>query len=138
MQYKIPVQIENEDTIFMGLSLRQIIILMIGGGFAYMIFKSLEGGIGPEIAAIPAILIVVIALFIALFRNAEMTFLPFILNLVRLNLNTNVRIWSKGTDSFSNLAVGYVSSYATISAKHETKWHYTEVQDEVSERLAKL
>lgn len=121
MQYKIPVQIENEDTIFMGLSLRQIIILMIGGGFAYMIFKSLEGGIGPQIAAIPAVLIVLIALFIALFRNAEMTFLPFILNLIRLNLNTNVRIWSKGTDSFSNLEVGYVTSYSTISTKTEMK-----------------
>lgn len=53
MQYKIPVQIENEDTIFLGLSLRQIIIFMIGGGFAYMVFKSLEAGVGPEIASIP-------------------------------------------------------------------------------------
>lgn len=138
MQYKIPVQIENEDTIFMGLSLRQIIIIMIGGGFAYMIFKSLEGGIGPEIASIPAILVLLIAAFIALFRNAEMTFLPFILNLIRLNLNTNVRIWSKGTDSFSNLEVGYVRLLANAKTKMESKWHYTEVQDEVSEKLAKL
>ena len=31
MQYKIPVQIENEDPIFLGLSLRQLTIIMIGG-----------------------------------------------------------------------------------------------------------
>ena len=121
MQYKIPVQIENEDTIFLGLSLRQIIILMIGGGFAYMIFKSLEGGVGPEIASIPAVIIVLIAGVVALFKNAEMTFLPFMLNLLRLNLNTNVRVWSKGTDSFSDIEVGYVSSYATVKLKMETK-----------------
>lgn len=28
MQYKIPVQIENEDPIFMGLSLRQLFIIL--------------------------------------------------------------------------------------------------------------
>lgn len=40
MQYKIPVQVENEDPIFLGLSLRQLMIIMIGWGFAYMIFQS--------------------------------------------------------------------------------------------------
>jgi len=30
MQYKIPVQIENEDPIFLGLSLRQLAIMMLG------------------------------------------------------------------------------------------------------------
>jgi hypothetical protein len=29
MQYKIPIQIENEDTIVAGLSLRQLTIMMI-------------------------------------------------------------------------------------------------------------
>lgn len=95
MQYKIPVQIENEDTIFLGLSIRQLGIIMIGGGIAYSIFKSLEAGIGPQAASIPAILVLLIALFVALFRNSEMTFLPFILNMIRLNLNTGTRVWSK-------------------------------------------
>ncbi len=31
MQYKIPVQIENEDVIVLGLSLRQLTIMMVGG-----------------------------------------------------------------------------------------------------------
>ena len=121
MQYKIPVQIENEDSIFLGLSLRQIIIFMLGGGFAYMIFKSLETGVGPEVASIPAILILIITAFVALFRNSEMTFLPFMLNMLRLNLNTNVRVWSKGTDSFSNIQVGYVSSLANAKTKMVSK-----------------
>jgi hypothetical protein len=121
MQYKIPVQIENEDTIFLGLSLRQIIIIMIGSGFGYMIFKSLEGSVGPEIAAIPLVIIVIISLFVALFKNSEMTFLPFILNVLRLSLNENVRVWNKGVASFSNLEIGWVTSHSTIKAKMETK-----------------
>lgn len=54
MQYKIPVQIENEDPIFMGLSLRQLFIIMIGGGIAYLVFKSLSPSIGVKIAFIPS------------------------------------------------------------------------------------
>jgi hypothetical protein len=42
MQYKIPVQIENEDPIFMGLSLRQLTILMIGFGIAYLLFQNIS------------------------------------------------------------------------------------------------
>ncbi len=112
MQYKIPVQIENEDPIFLGLSLRQLAIIMIGGGIAYSIFKSLEKNIGPQAASIPAIIVLIIVLFIALFKNSEMTFLPFILNMVRLNLNGGTRLWQKGTESFSRLSIGYVASYA--------------------------
>lgn len=29
MQYKIPIQIENEDTIVAGLSIRQLVIMMV-------------------------------------------------------------------------------------------------------------
>ena len=41
MQYKIPLQIENEDIIVAGLSLRQLIIMMVWGGLAYTVFKNM-------------------------------------------------------------------------------------------------
>ncbi len=31
MQYKIPLQIENEDTIVAGLSIRQLVVMMMWG-----------------------------------------------------------------------------------------------------------
>lgn len=135
MQYKIPVQIENEDTIFLGLSIRQLGIIMIGGGIAYSIFKSLQAGIGPQAASIPAIIVIIIALFVALFRNSEMTFLPFILNMIRLNLNTGVRVWSKGTESFSNLDIGYVVSYNQARTKNETKGSFHEIGETLNDNL---
>ena len=95
MQYKIPVQIENEDKIFLNMSLRQLTIIMIGGGFGYTTFTSLAPNVGNDIALFPAIVITGLAVVIALFRHTEMTFIPFILNLIRLNLNVGNRVWSK-------------------------------------------
>ncbi len=56
MQYKIPIQIENEDTIVLGLSLRQLGIMMAFGGIAYALFQFLESRIG-GIALVPAIIV---------------------------------------------------------------------------------
>lgn len=95
MQYKIPVQIENEDKIFLNLSLRQLTIIMIGGGFGYSVFKSLEPSIGADMALFPTLIIIGLTLVIALFKHTEMTFVPFLLNLIRLNLNVGNRVWSK-------------------------------------------
>lgn len=106
--YKIPVQIENDDPIFLGLSLKQLIILMIGWAIAYMIFKSLAPGIGWEIAAIPSIFVFLVTLMVVLFKHSEMTFIPFILNLIRLNLNSDPKTWVKWIDSFEPIEVWYV------------------------------
>jgi len=109
MQYKIPVQIENEDPIFLGLSLRQLAILMAGFGFAFMIFKSLEPNTGPQIAAIPAIIVALIAATIALVKMYEMTFIPLMLAFLRLSINIKERHWIRGIDSFNPLDIGNVT-----------------------------
>ena len=67
MQYKIPVQIENEDPIILWLSLRQLTILIIGSGIWYTVFKSLLPSMSAEVAAIPWIIIAAIALLIAVY-----------------------------------------------------------------------
>ncbi len=108
MQYKIPIQIENEDIIVAGLSLRQIIVMMLWGGMGYTIFKTLEPQIGADLAAIIAVPVIIIGIIIALVKISEMTFLPWLLNLLRLSLNVKERIWSKGTDSYPEIMIGYV------------------------------
>lgn len=108
MQYKIPVQIENEDPILLWLSLKQLWIIMWGFWVAYGLFKSLEPSTGAEIAAIPAIFIVAVTLFVALFKQYEMTFLPFILAILRFNINFKERSWKSWIDSFSALDIGIV------------------------------
>ncbi len=57
MQYKIPIQIENEDTIVAGFSLRQLAIMMLWGGMAYGVFQKLATVIGATLAMIIGIII---------------------------------------------------------------------------------
>ena len=109
MQYKIPIQIENEDTIVLGLSLRQLGIMMAFGGIAYALFQFLESRIG-GIALVPAIIVAGMGIGIALVRIAEMTFLPLTLNFLRMSLNGKARPWSQWTDSYTELEIGHISS----------------------------
>jgi hypothetical protein len=109
MQYKIPIQIENEDPIVLGLSMRQLTIMMMWGGLAYTVFKSLEPQLWPQLALGFAAPFAIIGIIIALVKIAEMTFLPVVLNFFRLRLNSRERKWSMGCDGYSDMEVGYVS-----------------------------
>lgn len=108
MQYKIPVQIENEDPIMLWLSLRQLMIIMFWFWIAYGIFKKLETSLWAEIALIPTIIIVIITLVVALFKNSEMTFVPFVLSFIRYKLNLNQRIWKSWVDSYQPMDIGFI------------------------------
>lgn len=113
MQYKIPVQIENEDPIVLWLSLRQLAIIMVAAGLWYSIFKGLVGSTAPEIAALPWIILTGIAFMIAKFKIAEMTFMQFILSFIRLKSNIEKRHWQQWIDSFSPLNIGFIRNQET-------------------------
>lgn len=140
MQYKIPIQIENEDVIVAGLSLRQLVIIMIWSGIAYALFKYAEPRIGSEAGLIIAIPFVLIGLIIALARISEMTFLPLILNFFRLSLNSRVRLWSQGTDGFSAGDIGFVNT--DIKSQQSTDIKSLETilgeRDEANDKILKL
>lgn len=110
MQYKIPVQIENEDPIFLGLSLKQLAIVMIFFWVAYSVFQSLAPAFWNEVALIPTIIIATIWVSIAIFKFSEMTFVVFVLAFLRYKLNIDVRTWRKGVDSYSPLDIWYIVS----------------------------
>ncbi len=138
MQYKIPVQIENEDPIVLGLSLRQLTIIMVGWGLAYSIFNGLTQQVGKEIAAIPAIIIFGITLLIALFKQYEMTFIPFILALLRFNINYKERSWRQATDSFAPIDIWYVTSNQQKKDTNITFESNADKIEKLSQQLDKL
>lgn len=109
MQYKIPVQIENDDPIVLWLSLKQLAIIMVWAWIAYAMFNSLVKIVWQEIATIVGLIIWAITLLIALFKQYEMTFVPFILALLRFNINFKERTWQSTIDSFSPLDIGIIS-----------------------------
>ena len=135
MQYKIPVQIENEDPIFLGLSLRQLAILMVGWAIAYLIFTSLAPNMGPEIALLPSGVVAIITLAIAIFKYNEMTFIPFILALIRFNIFPRKRHWQSTVDSFQAIDIGFLSN---IEEKKQESIDMQEKIDTIQELQDKL
>lgn len=138
MQYKIPLQIENEDVIVAGLSIRQLAIMMIGFGFWYAIFRLFEWSLGPKWALVFAVPPVIIGMIIAMVKIAEMTFLPAVLNYFRLQLNSKQRIWSIGTDSFSEMEIGYVIMPSEKIAGHNNLSIESKTTEELTQNIGKL
>ena len=140
MQYKIPIQIENEDTIVLGLSLRQLAIMMVWAGLWYTVFKTFETRVSPQFWLIAASPFVIIGIIIALIKVAEMTFLPTVLNFFRMTLNSKTRFWSQWTDSFSDIDVGYVALNSEKAAAESNKSLEAVMgaDDKIGENIGKL
>lgn len=139
MQYKIPVQIENEDPIMLWLSLRQLSIIMVWWGIAYWLFKKFASSWVPaEVALIPTIVIIIITLFIALFKNSEMTFIPFVLSFIRFKINLPERTWRSWIDSFHPLDIWFLTE--TEAPKKENIDFQTKMDKikELDEKLKKI
>jgi magnesium-transporting ATPase (P-type) len=135
MQYKIPLQIENADTIILWLSLTQLIILLAFWAVWYWIFKGLEPSVWWAIAAIPSVFVIVIGLVTVYFKHSEMNFVVFILNLIRVNVNWDPKIWDKWVDSFSLLDIWYVTQEIT---KKDNKINLETKQEKIKSLKEKL
>lgn len=67
-----------------------------------------------------------------------MTFLPAILNYFRLQLNNKERVWSMGTDSFSDIEIGYVIQPSNkIDGKNNASLE-SKMNDEITVKIGKL
>lgn len=139
MQYKIPVQIENEDPIIGNISLRQIIIMMGWGAIWYSVFKTLEPQITGWPAAMVAVPIILTGVIIALLKVSEMTFLPAALNFIRLQLTSRERVWEKWVDSYMPIEIWYVNEMKQVLGKNLSKGSIHEVlSDETQEKFSKI
>ena len=135
MQYKIPVQIENEDPIVVGLSMRQLVVCMIFFTIAYSLFTSLEPQVGTEIALIPSWFIAILWVVIAIFKQSEMTFVPFLLALIRNAINPKERMWQGKIDSFQPIDIWYLAKTQETS---EENVDFTSKMDKIQELDEKL
>lgn len=136
MQYKIPIQIENEDTIIFDLSLRQLGIIIVGFILAFGIFNKFQGSIPNTPLFLVCIIIVGVFFILAKFKTHEMTFLPFILNLARFRINGNGangegRVWTRGVDSYSPLQMGYVSQEDAIYKEKKREKQTVKLSDQI-------
>lgn len=136
MQYKIPVQIENEDKIILGLSIRQIFIMLIWWAIAYSIIKNGEPYLWKDLSIVLWAIFALIWAAIALWNVYEMTFVPFMLNLFRLMLNSKERIWRNWVDSYPDIEIWFVETYTT-KEKMESK-HAWEAYESIENKLKNI
>lgn len=93
MQYKLPQDTGSEDYFVWKLSLRQLIILFIGFGVAYMIYISLANKVPSIVYIIPIALIALLTLAFAFIRKDNMSFIRMILILIEMQINPMKRFW---------------------------------------------
>jgi len=113
MQYKIPQDIGNEDRLIGPLSLRQLIIVGVGGGLAYMIYISLAKTTDPIVYVPPMVIIILLTLAIAFFKKDNLTFTRMILLFLEMAINPTKRVWV-------NFA-GDISSFKLIEVFSQTE-----------------
>ena len=97
MQYKVPQNVQREDTIIGPITLKQLIILGIGGTIAYALFTSLSRTYFWEIWLPPVAIIGAITLAFAFVKIHNLPFHRFLMNFLEYNLLPKKRIWIQGT-----------------------------------------
>lgn len=96
MQYKVPQDVQREDTIIGPLTMKQMIILGAGGGIAYAIYVSLAKTYYAEVWLPPVAIVVVITLAFAFIKINGLPFSRFIMNFIEYRMLPRKRIWVQG------------------------------------------
>lgn len=96
MRYKVPQDVQREDTIIGPITLKQMVILGIGGGIAYALFIQLSKNYFIEVWIIPVVLITAITLAFAFIKVHNLTFTAYLLHLTEYLYLPKSRQWSLG------------------------------------------
>jgi hypothetical protein len=95
LQYKIPQNVQVEDTIIGPITMRQLIILGVGGGAAYMIYIYLEKTYLFETWGPPVILISLLTVCVAFVKVRGITFVRWVLLMIESLMLPRQRVWDK-------------------------------------------
>jgi len=97
MQYKVPQDVQREDTIIGPLTLRQLAILGVGGGIAYAIYMLLAKSYPMVIWLPPVVIVVGITIAFAFLKIHNLDFLTFLMAYIEFNFLPKKRIWIQGS-----------------------------------------
>lgn len=104
MQFKVPQNVQREDTIIGPVTMKQLIICALGGGIAYSIYVSLAKFYFWEIWIAPVGIVVAITATAAFIRIHDIPSYRFIFLLLEYTLLPKKRMWIKGSgDVFTSL-----------------------------------
>lgn len=95
MQFKVPQDVLRSDKIVGPLTMRQLIIVAIGGGLDYSLYIILSKQYLVEIWLVPVVLIGLITAAFAFFRYHDILFEKFALIFVEYKFKPRNRTWQK-------------------------------------------
>ncbi|MBU1446073.1 PrgI family protein [Patescibacteria group bacterium] len=97
MQFKIPQNVQMEDRIVGPLTLKHMIILGIGGGFAYVLYVVLARSYYMEVWLPPIAIIVILTLLFAFVKIYNVSFAKFIILFIEHLFVPRKRKWQKAS-----------------------------------------
>lgn len=95
MQFKVPQDVLRPDKIVGFLTLRQLVIVILGGGICYSLYLVLEKHYLPEVWLPPVIFVALITLAFAFFRFHDIPFEKAALLFVEFKFRPRKRVWQK-------------------------------------------
>lgn len=96
MQFKVPQDVQREDTIIGPLTLRQMIILGIGGGIAYSLYVTLAKTYFMEVWLPPVAIVTAITAAFAFLKIHNLPFHEFLMSFIEYHVLPKKRIWTQG------------------------------------------
>lgn len=100
MQFKVPQNVQREDTIVGPLTLRQLIICAIGFTISYGIYVSLAKFYLWITWLPPVAIITLITLAFAFLRPLDLSFTKYVLLFIEFSLLPKKRLWIKASGEF--------------------------------------
>ncbi len=97
MQYKVPQDVQREDTIIGPITLKQMGILGAGGAVAYVIYVSLVKAYFWQVWLPPVVIVAGITLAFAFLKIHSLPFHKFLMNFIEYQILPRQRIWIQGT-----------------------------------------
>lgn len=111
MQFKIPQNVQIEDKIVGPLTFKQLIVLGVGGGIAYLIYLQLASTYFWKVWLPPVAFVSLVTLAFAFVRPLGVSFVKYVFLLAEFWLKPRKRMWKKGQGDV------YISAFTNMKAK---------------------
>lgn len=115
LQFKIPQNVQREDRIVGPLTLKQLIICMVGGGITYAVYITLAKEYFMEIWLPPVIIIAILTMAVAFAKINDIPFPKWILLQIEFIFKPRKRIWTQGAGDV------FISAYRIKKPTEEDK-----------------
>lgn len=96
MQFKVPQDVQRADTIVGPLTMKQLIVVAIGGGFAYISYTTLAKIYTWEIWLPPTALIVILTIGFTFAKVHSLTLFQYCICMMQYLFIPRKRIWIQG------------------------------------------